>query len=263
MVSPRASVARHTNRSIRHLYTCHARAGCFPNTALGVTVDLEAFRTRHLVMHACGLLLAACVVPMGLSGCSVEGSESGGQTSQSGQSGGGEVQMSGDYEVGADGKLKIPANRLPSHPSDSALILDQHTDVSAQTFGHYFIQTVEYAFNTGDTGSVSALCLPESKGCKDLVGKINDIYSAGGWFDNAQYLVRQVLDTQPYTFSEADDVTAVVYWVTGTTNNSYDGEKLYENVGEGQMQWELHLKQTEHSWIVQGLSIDPIEETAG
>lgn len=113
--------------------------------------------------------------------------EGGGVDAQSG-----DVQMSGRYRVGGDGRLLRPEDApIPSKPQypDEARF---ETPEGAEAFVRYVIDLYEYMLVSGETTDFEKLCRPASQWCSSLANKRIDIRRVGGWIELADIEILKI-----------------------------------------------------------------------
>lgn len=94
-----------------------------------------------------------------------------------------DLQMSGRYRVGADGKLlrpdDAPIPAKPAYPDEAHF----ETPEGAEAFIHYVIDSYEYMIVSADAEDFLKLCLPESQWCDGSVEKRLQIRKNAGWIE--------------------------------------------------------------------------------
>ena len=133
-------------------------------------------------------LLTAVTLSVGLSACTSEPdimsmSEAypGWDFSQSTPVKKADSTMSGRFKVDADGKLLNPdADKTyePPTPSDLAAAPDKN---GAKAFAQYFVEVVEYTWQTGNTELLRSISHPDCKWCNYIAEQTDIRTKAGGW----------------------------------------------------------------------------------
>ncbi|WP_314975659.1 DUF6318 family protein [Actinomyces bouchesdurhonensis] len=107
----------------------------------------------------------------------------------------GEAAMSGGYQIGPDGVLVRPAEHAASTYTKPELPDEakENTERGAEAAAEYYLATLIYAFNTGDTQPFADMSSPTSKFASDYINDVNEQYSDGwnyGMESNITYVLR-------------------------------------------------------------------------
>lgn len=181
------------------------------------TVTLRA-RTGFALLAVAAVALSACT---GVGGPTSGATSSGGAAATPTDSA---PQMSGDYVVGADGKLLKPTDGpVPIAPTPPASITED-TPEAAEDFARYFVAVAEYAWNSGDTTELRAISTADCEMCTSIAEDIDDRTAKGGW---SQGLTYDITETEPAILHPDDDsVRVVVLHVTTKVEATYTGSEL-------------------------------------
>ena len=97
-----------------------------------------------------------------------------------------EPAMSGGYEIGPDGVLVRPAEHAASTYTKPELPEEakENTERGAELAAEYLIDTLTYAWNTGDTQLFEEITQPGENFRETYIQNINNIYSKGWLFGN-------------------------------------------------------------------------------
>lgn len=181
------------------------------------TVTLRA-RTGFALLAVAAFALSACT---GVSGPTSGGTSSGGAVATPTDSA---PQMSGDYVVGADGKLLKPTDGpVPIAPTPPASITED-TPEAAEDFARYFVAVAEYAWNSGDTTELRAISTSDCGLCQGLIDDIGQDTDSGGWTKNLVYQITEV--ETPVAHPDKLGAFAVLLHVTTHADAIYDGISL-------------------------------------
>ena len=98
----------------------------------------------------------------------------------------GEAAMSGGYQIGPDGVLVRPAEHAASTYTKPELPEEakENTERGAELAAEYLIDTLTYAWNTGDTQLFEEITQPGENFRETYIQNINNIYSKGWLFGN-------------------------------------------------------------------------------
>ena len=99
--------------------------------------------------------------------------------------------MSGGYEIGPDGVLVRPAEHAASTYSKPELPEEakEHTERGAELAAEYLIDTITYAWNTGDTQPLADMSDPSSNFANSRISEIESLYSHGWTYGNESRVV--------------------------------------------------------------------------
>ena len=98
----------------------------------------------------------------------------------------GEAAMSGGYQIGSDGVLVRPAEHAASTYTKPELPEEakENTERGAELAAEYLLDTLTYAWNTGDTQPFEDITQPGENFRETYIQNINNIYSKGWLFGN-------------------------------------------------------------------------------
>ncbi|WP_424622420.1 DUF6318 family protein [Actinomyces bouchesdurhonensis] len=98
----------------------------------------------------------------------------------------GEAAMSGGYQIGPDGILVRPAEHAASTYTKPELPEEakQNTERGAELAAEYLLDTLTYAWNTGDTQPFGNISDRNDNFRNDFISGINSLYSRGWSYDN-------------------------------------------------------------------------------
>ena len=97
-----------------------------------------------------------------------------------------EAAMSGGYQIGSDGVLVRPAEHAASTYTKPELPEEakENTERGAELAAEYLLDTLTYAWNTGDTQPFEDITQPGENFRETYIQNINNIYSKGWLFGN-------------------------------------------------------------------------------
>ena len=127
----------------------------------------------------------------------------------------GEAAMSGGYQIGPDGVLVRPAEHAASTYTKPELPDEakQNTERGAELAAEYLIDTLTYAWNTGDTQPFEDITQPGETVRETYIHNINDVYSHGWMYDRTSTVTRILkvapVDTEKYPEVEPDTILVV------------------------------------------------------
>ena len=97
-----------------------------------------------------------------------------------------DAAMSGGYQIGPDGVLVRPAEHAASTYTKPELPEEakENTERGAELAAEYLLDTLTYAWNTGDTQPFEDITQPGENFRETYIQNINNIYSKGWLFGN-------------------------------------------------------------------------------
>lgn len=202
------------------------------------TATLRA-RTGFALLAVAAVALSACTGVEGLpSGEAVSGGAGGTPTEST-------PQMSGDYVVGADGKLLKPTDGpVPIAPTPPASITED-TPEAAEDFARYFVAVAEYAWNSGDTTELRAISTEDCEMCTSMADAVDHVERAGGWTIGMRYDITEV--EPPVEHPEEPGVQVFILHATTNARMTYDGHETKPIVAHREL-IELHTCRSANGW---------------
>ena len=136
----------------------------------------------------------------------------------------GEAAMSGGYQIGPDGVLVRPAEHAastyvkPELPDEAK----EHTERGAELAAEYLIDTLTYAWNTGDTQPFEDVSEPGDNFRERYIRNVNELYSHGWMYDNSSSIT-QIVSVEPVTdpkWSAQPNTIGVVFNIVTSNGTS-------------------------------------------
>ncbi len=168
-----------------------------------------------------------------------------------------EPAMSGGYEIGPDGVLVRPAEHAAStytkpEPPEEA---KENTERGAELAAEYLLDTLTYAWNTGDTQPFENISDPNDSFRNKFISDINHVYSDGWTYDNRitiDHILR--VDPQPSNGKDIPPNSVLVVLLTTTSDGTTcKQQKLLSSAEESQFVFALLMTWRDGTWIaVQG-----------
>ena len=173
-----------------------------------------------------------------------------------------EPAMSGGYEIGPDGVLVRPAEHAASTYTKPELPEEakENTERGAELAAEYLLDTLAYAWNTGDTQLFENVSDPNDSFRNKFISDINSMYS-DGWTYDSRISVNHVLRVEPQR-SNGNDVppnsVLVVLLTTTSDGTSCKGQRVISSTGEQSLVFALLMTWQDGRWIaIQGGSKNP------
>ena len=173
-----------------------------------------------------------------------------------------EPAMSGGYEIGPDGVLVRPAEHAASTYTQPALPEEakENTERGAELAAEYLLDTLAYAWNTGDTQLFESVSDPNDSFRNKFISDINSVYS-DGWTYDSRISVNHILRVEPQRPNGNDvppNSVLVVLLTTTSDGTSCKGQKVISSTGERSLVFALLMTWQDGRWIaIQGGSENP------
>ena len=142
--------------------------------------------------------------------------------------------MSHGYQVQSDGSLKRPpvTDKAPDKPAE----MNKGNEAGAEATARYYLNLGSYAWNTGDTGPLNAICDQNCAHCQNAITKVEAFYAHGYWATGGY---NDVTETQLVERLEDDDYGPGAYAVQlrfdehlaeGYTSNGFKDRTTYDTI---------------------------------
>ena len=150
--------------------------------------------------------------------------------------------MSHGYQVQSDGSLKRPpvTDKAPEQPEE----MSAGGEAGAEATARYYLKASAYAWNTGDTGPLNAICDQNCAHCQNAITKVEAFYAHGYWATGGY---NDVTETQLVERLEDDDYGPGAYAVQlrfdehlaeGYTSNGFQEGEVYATVIKLHVHWD-------------------------
>ena len=170
-----------------------------------------------------------------------------------------EVAMSGGYQIGPDGVLARPAEHAASTYTKPELPEEakENTERGAELAAEYLLDTLTYAWNTGDTQPFEDITQPGEKFREGHIKNVNALY-ANGWMYGNNTTVTNIVSVLPASEKEwgvEPNTIAVVF--DGTTNNGIAcvGQKIIDKNSDEPVTYAFFMTWKNGGWISTGGSV--------
>ena len=173
-----------------------------------------------------------------------------------------EPAMSGGYEIGPDGVLVRPAEHAASTYTQPELPEEakENTERGAELAAEYLLDTLAYAWNTGDTQLFESVSDPNDSFRNKFISDINSVYS-DGWTYDSRISVNHILRVEPQRPNGNDvppNSVLVILLTTTSDGTSCKGQKVISSTGERSLVFALLMTWQDGRWIaIQGGSENP------
>ena len=135
-----------------------------------------------------------------------------------------EPAMSGGYEIGPDGVLVRPAEHAASTYTKPELTEEakENTERGAELAAEYLLDTLTYAWNTGDTQLFEDITEPGDNFRETYIQNVDELYSHGWMYDNSSTVTR-IVSVEPVTdpkWNAQPNTIGVVLTIVATNGTS-------------------------------------------
>ena len=170
-----------------------------------------------------------------------------------------EAAMSGGYQIGPDGVLVRPAEHAASTYTKPELPEEakENTERGAELAAEYLLDTLIYAWNTGDTQPFEDITQPGEKFREGHIKNVNALY-ANGWMYGNKTTVTNIVSVLPASEKEwgvEPNTIAVVF--DGTSNNGIAcvGQKIIDKNSDEPVTYAFFMTWKNGGWISTGGSV--------
>ena len=135
-----------------------------------------------------------------------------------------EPAMSGGYAIGPDGVLVRPAEHATSTYTKPELPEEakENTERGAELAAEYLLDTLTYAWNTGDTQLFEDITEPGDNFRETYIQNVDELYSHGWMYDNSSTVTR-IVSVEPVTdpkWNAQPNTIGVVLTIVATNGTS-------------------------------------------
>ena len=168
-----------------------------------------------------------------------------------------EAAMSGGYQIGPDGVLVRPAEHAASIYTKPELPEEakENTERGAEAAAEYYLATLAYAWNTGDTFPFEAVSDPNDSFRNKFISDIHDTYSSGWTFGNT-ITIDHILQVNPQPPNGKDvppNSVLIVFLATTSDGTTCRGKNAVSSAEESQLVFALLMTWRDGTWIaIQG-----------
>ena len=165
----------------------------------------------------------------------------------------GETAMSGGYQIGPDGVLVRPAEHAASTYTKPELPEEakENTERGAELAAEYLLDTLTYAWNTGDTQPFGNISDRNDNFRNDFISGINSLYSRGWSYDN-RITIDHILRVDPQAENDGDippNSVLVVLLATTSAGTTCRDQKVISSPDESQIVFALLMTWRDGTWI--------------
>ena len=175
-----------------------------------------------------------------------------------------EAAMSGGYQIGPDGILVRPAQfaadtyTKPELPDEAK----ENTERGAELAAEYVVETLTYAWNTGDTQPFADITEAGVRFHDSTIDSVNTVYR-NGWVYGNTSSITGILSVEPITDSKwgaQPDSIGVIFKVATTNGTACMGQRIVVSDSPFDVRVVLFMTWKEGRWIATEGSISNYEE---
>ena len=168
--------------------------------------------------------------------------------------------MSGGYQIGPDGVLVRPAEHAASTYTKPELPEEakENTERGAELAAEYLLDTLTYAWNTGDTQAFEDITQPGNRFRETYINNINKLY-AHGWMYDYKASVTNIVAVEPVAdqSSGGEPNTMLVLFDVTTSNGTWCiDQQVTVNDSEFAVSIGLFMTWKDGRWIETGGDVD-------
>ena len=172
----------------------------------------------------------------------------------------GEAAMSGGYQIGPNGVLVRPAEHAASTYTKPELPEEakENTERGAELAAEYLLDTLSYAWNTGDTQAFEDITQPGNRFRETYINNINKLY-AHGWMYDYKASVTNIVAVEPVAdqSSGGEPNTMLVLFDVTTSNGTWCiDQQVTVNDSEFAVSIGLFMTWKDGRWIETGGDVD-------
>ena len=172
----------------------------------------------------------------------------------------GEAAMSGGYQIGPDGVLVRPDEHAASTYTKPELPEEakENTERGAELAAEYLLDTLTYAWNTGDTQAFEDITQPGNRFRETYINNINKLY-AHGWMYDYKASVTNIVAVEPVAdqSSGGEPNTMLVLFDVTTSNGTWCiDQQVTVNDSEFAVSIGLFMTWKDGRWIETGGDVD-------
>ena len=175
-----------------------------------------------------------------------------------------EPAMSGGYAIGPDGVLVRPAEFAADTYTKPELseAAKENTERGAELAAEYVVETLSYAWNTGDTQPFADITEAGVKFHDSTIDSVNTVYR-NGWVYGNTSSITGILSVEPITDSKwgaQPDSIGVIFKVATTNGTACMGQRIIVSDSPFDVRVVLFMTWKEGRWIATEGSISDYEE---
>ena len=171
-----------------------------------------------------------------------------------------EAAMSGGYQIGPDGVLVRPAEHAASTYTKPELPEEakENTERGAELAAEYLLDTLTYAWNTGDTQPFEDITQPGENFRETYIQNINNIYSKGWVFGNNS-AITNIVAVEPVSaekFHVEPNTIGVAFEIETADGIACTRQKITNRTSKYKAELDLFMTWKNGRWILTDGGVD-------
>ena len=167
-----------------------------------------------------------------------------------------EPAMSGGYAIGPDGVLVRPAEFAADTYTKPELpeAAKENTERGAELAAEYVVETLTYAWNTGDTQPFADVTEPGEKFRETYIKNITNLY-ANGWMYNNSSTITGIVSVEPVTdekWGVQDGTIGVVFKASTNNGTACSGQRIITSDTSFNVTLAFFMTWKDGHWIATG-----------
>ena len=171
-----------------------------------------------------------------------------------------EAAMSGGYQIGPDGVLMRPVEHAASTYTKPELPEEakENTERGAELAAEYLLDTLTYAWNTGDTQPFEDITQPGENFRETYIQNINNIYSKGWLFGNNS-TITNIVAVEPVSvekFHVEPNTIGVAFEIETVDGIACTRQKITNRTSKYKADLDLFMTWKNGRWILTDGGVD-------
>ena len=171
-----------------------------------------------------------------------------------------DAAMSGGYQIGPDGVLVRPAEHAASTYTKPELPEEakENTERGAELAAEYLLDTLTYAWNTGDTQPFEDITQPGENFRETYIQNINNIYSKGWVFGNNS-AITNIVAVEPVSaekFHVEPNTIGVAFEIETADGIACTRQKITNRTSKYKAELDLFMTWKNGRWILTDGGVD-------
>lgn len=164
-----------------------------------------------------------------------------------------EAAMSGGYQIGPDGVLVRPAEFAADTYTKPELpeAAKENSERGAELAAEHYVATLSYAWNTGDTQTLTDLSAEKVPFTDGQINAINSLYS-NGWAYGNTATITSIVEVEPVTaeMGAPPNTIGVLFHVTTINGTSCQGQRIFVSDNKYTVSFALFMTWQGDRWLV-------------
>ena len=170
-----------------------------------------------------------------------------------------EAAMSGGYQIGPDGVLVRPAQYAadtytkPELPEEAK----ENTERGAELAAEYVVETLSYAWNTGDTQPFADITEAGESFRETYIGNIHNLYAHGWMYDNSS-TITGIVSVEPVTdekWGAQEGTIGIIFKATTNNGTACVGQRIIKSDTSFDVTLLFFMTWKDDHWTVTGGSV--------